>query len=66
MRTFPPTPVFHPCDFCKARGILEVHIFNREGWYFCAPCLKDLTDRRELTRALRLNTPSRKDPPAGL
>ncbi len=34
--------IFHECDFCKLKGVLEKSIFNRDGWYFCKPCLMEV------------------------
>jgi hypothetical protein len=34
--------VFQECDFCKVRGLLEKNIFNKDGWYFCKPCLLEI------------------------
>jgi len=34
--------VFQECDFCKAKGVLEKNIFNKDGWYFCKPCLLEI------------------------
>ncbi len=31
--------IFRECDFCKLKGVLEKSIFNKDGWYFCGPCL---------------------------
>ncbi len=46
MKTQTHKAVFHPCDFCKAKGILDIHIFNKDGWYFCIPCLQDMAATR--------------------
>jgi hypothetical protein len=34
--------IFHECAFCKIQGVLEKSIFNKEGWYFCRPCLSEV------------------------
>ncbi|HTC19985.1 MAG TPA: hypothetical protein VK859_04005 [bacterium] len=34
--------IFHECAFCKIQGVLEKSIFNKEGWYFCKPCLSEV------------------------
>lgn len=34
--------IFQECDFCKVRGVLEKSIFNKDGWYFCKPCLVEI------------------------
>ena len=39
---FPAGSVYQDCDFCKRRGVLEKNIFNKDGWYFCKPCLLEI------------------------
>ena len=34
--------VFQECDFCKVKGVLDRGIFNKDGWYFCKPCLLEI------------------------
>ena len=34
--------IFQECDFCKLRGVLDRNIFNKDGWYFCKPCLLEI------------------------
>ena len=34
--------IFHECDFCKIQGVLDKSIVNRDGWYFCKPCLGEI------------------------
>ncbi len=31
--------IFQECDFCKLQGVLGKSIVNKDGWYFCKPCL---------------------------
>jgi hypothetical protein len=37
-----PRTIFHECDFCKIQGTLGSNIFNKDGWYFCKPCLLEV------------------------
>ena len=39
MNSFAGDPIFQECDFCKLQGVLNKSIFNKDGWYFCRPCL---------------------------
>jgi len=32
--------IFCECDFCKIQGVLNKSILNKDGWYFCGPCLQ--------------------------
>lgn len=34
--------LFQQCDFCKVLGEVGVNLFNKEGWYFCKPCLLEV------------------------
>lgn len=34
--------IFQECDFCKLQGVLGKSITNRDGWYFCKPCLLEI------------------------
>jgi hypothetical protein len=34
--------IFQECDFCKIKGTLGRNIFNKDGWYFCKPCLLEI------------------------
>lgn len=34
--------IFQECDFCKLQGVLNKSIFNKDGWYFCKPCLLEI------------------------
>ncbi len=40
--------IFQECDFCKLRGVLGKSILNKDGWYFCKPCLLEV--EYEITR----------------
>lgn len=46
--------VFHECDFCKLKGILESNLFNKNGWYFCKPCLLEVEAELERRKQLDL------------
>jgi hypothetical protein len=37
-----PGLVFHECDFCKIKGVPGRDIINKDGWYFCKPCLLEI------------------------
>jgi hypothetical protein len=37
-----PNSIFQECDFCKLQGVLNKSIFNRDGWYFCKPCILEI------------------------
>ncbi|GEM_PF-4061248 len=42
MTTSTVESIFLECDFCKLQGVLNKSIFNKDGWYFCKPCLMEL------------------------
>ena len=44
--------VFHECDFCKLLGTLEINLFNKNGWYFCKPCLLEVEAELERRRQM--------------
>ncbi len=35
-------PAFQECDFCRIQGEIGRNIFNKDGWYFCKPCLLEV------------------------
>ena len=39
--------IFHECDFCKIQGVLNKSIINKEGWYYCRPCLAEIEQEME-------------------
>lgn len=42
MNTATAVPAFQECDFCKIQGEIDRNIFNKDGWYFCKPCLLEV------------------------
>ncbi len=46
--------VFHECDFCRISGVLDLNIFNKEGWYFCKPCLLEVEAEVEKRKQMDL------------
>jgi hypothetical protein len=39
--------IFYECDFCKVQGVLGKSILNKDGWYFCGPCLRGIEGELE-------------------
>lgn len=39
--------IFYECDFCKVQGVLGKSITNKDGWYFCRPCLEEIESELE-------------------
>jgi hypothetical protein len=39
--------IFYECDFCKVQGVLSKSIVNKDGWYFCKPCLQEIDQELE-------------------
>jgi hypothetical protein len=39
--------IFYECDFCKIQGVLDKSIVNKDGWYFCRPCLEEIETELE-------------------
>ena len=46
--------VFHECDFCKLQGVLDRNLFNKDGWYFCKPCLLEVEAETEKRKQMDL------------
>ena len=46
--------VFHECGFCGFRGVLDVTLFDRDGWYFCGPCLAEVEYELKKRKAERI------------
>ena len=46
--------IFQFCDFCQTRGILGKTIADRDGWYFCKPCLTEIERELERRKSERL------------
>jgi len=42
MNTSTVDAIFRECDFCKLQGVLDKSIFNKDGWYYCKPCLLEI------------------------
>jgi hypothetical protein len=42
MNTSTVESIFQECDFCKLQGVLGKSILNKDGWYFCKPCLLEI------------------------
>lgn len=39
--------LFQACDFCQTQGILGQTILDRDGWYFCKPCVVEIDQELE-------------------
>ncbi len=39
--------ISYECDFCKVQGVLNKGIINKDGWYFCRPCLREIEQELE-------------------
>ena len=50
METQTASSIFQECDFCKLRGVVGKNLFNRDGWYFCKPCLLEIDAEIEKRR----------------
>ena len=46
--------VFHECDFCKLQGVLNQNLYNKDGWYFCKPCLLEVEAEMEKRKQMDL------------
>jgi len=52
--------IFQECDFCKIQGTLGRNIFNKDGWYFCKPCLLEI--EYEIKTRAEKNSRKEKEP----
>ena len=50
METKTASSIFQECDFCKLKGVIGQNIFNKDGWYFCKPCLLEIEAEIEKRR----------------
>lgn len=55
MNTSTVESIFRECDFCKLQGVLNKSIFNKDGWYFCKPCLLEAEHEAEKQEELKLS-----------
>jgi hypothetical protein len=53
MNTTSNPSLFQACDFCQTKGILGKTITDREGWYFCKPCVEEIDRELEKRKAER-------------
>ncbi|HVZ79486.1 MAG TPA: hypothetical protein VHE12_01645 [bacterium] len=42
--------LFQACDFCQTQGVLGRTILDRDGWYFCGPCVEEIDKELEKRR----------------
>jgi hypothetical protein len=57
MSTSTAASIFQSCDFCHLQGVLEQNIFNKDGWYFCKPCLMEIEYELKKRKAENLMDP---------
>lgn len=50
--------IFQECDFCKLQGVLGKSIHNKDGWYYCKPCLLEV--EYEMAKRTERNVPGLK------
>jgi hypothetical protein len=47
MQTLTIGSLFQECDFCRKKGTVGKTLLNKDGWYFCAACLREIEYERK-------------------
>lgn len=47
MQTLTIGSLFQECDFCRKKGTVGKTLLNKDGWYFCVTCLREIEEERK-------------------